>query len=241
MDGNGRWAKERWLPRVEGHRNGAKTVRMVVEESARLGVRYLTLFSFSTENWGRPQDEVGSLMFLFEQYLRSEVASLIENGVRLRAIGDLERLPDRVRLALSEAMKATEEGERLDLILAISYGGREEIVHSARRIAERVRSGELHPADITNADLRAGLYAPDVPDVDLLIRTSDEFRISNFLLWQIAYAEIVVTPTLWPAFSREEYRRCLTEFSSRQRRFGLVAEDEEEIEPQSTSVARGGE
>lgn len=224
MDGNGRWARSRFLPRVEGHRNGAKTVRMVVEECRRLGVEYLTLFAFSTENWQRPAEEVNSLMFLFMQYLASEADKLAENGIRLRACGDLSKLSPKVRDALQAAERRTAEGTSMELILAISYGGREELVHAARAIAEKVQQGALNPSEITADVMRQHLYLPHVPDPDLLIRTSDENRISNFLLWQLAYAEIVVTPVLWPAFNEEEFYRCLREFSGRKRRFGLTEE-----------------
>ncbi len=224
MDGNGRWAKARFLPRVAGHRAGAKTVREIVEESRALGVRYLTLFSFSSENWNRPAAEVQALMELFMHHLESELPTLVGNGVRLRAIGDLARLPEGVRERLDRAMEQSKHVDGLDLILAISYGARDEIVHAARSLAESVLAGQLAPADIGVEDFQRRLYAPDVPDPDVLIRTSDEYRISNFLLWQLAYTEIVVSPLLWPEFSREEYRRCLQEYAGRVRRFGLTDE-----------------
>lgn len=224
MDGNGRWAKRRFLPRVEGHRNGAKSVRMVVEESRRLGIRYLTLFAFSTENWRRPQDEVGGLMQLFVQYLESELELLLKNGIRLRAMGDLSRLPPSVREILRRNEERTEQLDGMELILAVSYGGREEIVQATRKIAQAIAVGELAPESITEETFGHFLYLPDVPDPDLLIRTSDETRISNFLLWQLAYSEIVVSSTLWPDFSRDEYYRCLNVFAGRNRRFGLTQE-----------------
>ncbi len=228
MDGNGRWARGRFLPRVEGHRAGAKSVRMIVEECRRLGIRYLTLFAFSTENWNRPQEEVTGLMKLFVAYLESELELLLKNGVRLRAIGSLDRLPPSVREILRRNEERTKDLDGLDLILAVSYGGREEILHAARVLAQRTRDGELDPANISEADLAGALYAPDVPDPDLLIRTSDEYRISNFLLWQLAYSEIVVTPVLWPDFSKDEFHRCLEEFRGRERRFGLTADQLEQ-------------
>ncbi|MBN8548875.1 MAG: isoprenyl transferase [Deltaproteobacteria bacterium] len=224
MDGNGRWAKKRFLPRVEGHRAGVKSVRMIVEESRRLGIRYLTLFAFSTENWQRPRDEVSSLMKLFAQYLESELELMLKNDIRLRAVGDLSRLPKEVQHSLQKNFDRTKDMQGMDLVLAVSYGGRDELVHAARRIAEKARSGELDPDSISEATITEHLYAPDVPDPDVLIRTSDENRISNFLLWQLAYSEIVVTPVLWPDFSKEEYTRCLQEFSGRTRRFGLTDE-----------------
>jgi undecaprenyl diphosphate synthase len=224
MDGNGRWARGRFLPRIEGHRAGAKTVRMVVEESRRLGVQYLTLFTFSTENWQRPPEEVSSLMLLFRQYLASELKTLAANGIRLRALGDLGKLSPATQDALRRAEEATAHLDGMELLLAISYGGREELVSMARRIAEEVKAGVLDPAAVDESVVRGRLYAPDVPDPDLLIRTSDENRISNFLLWQLAYSEIVVSPQFWPGFSKEEYHRCLREFSGRKRRFGLTDE-----------------
>ena len=224
MDGNGRWARKRLLPRVEGHRAGAKTVRMAVEECRRLGIRYLTLYTFSTENWGRPGAEVSALMKLFEHYLGSEIAALGKNNVRLRAIGELEKLPEGVRAALNKGMEDTLANDGLDLILAVSYGGREELTSAVQHIAKRVAAGELSAEQIDQKLIGQSLYAPDVPDPDLLIRTSGECRISNFLLWQLAYAEIVISPLFWPEFDKTEFSRCLDEYSSRQRRFGLTAE-----------------
>ncbi len=224
MDGNGRWAKRRFLPRIEGHRNGAKSVRMVVEECRRLGIRYLTLFAFSTENWRRPQDEVGGLMSLFVQHLESELGLLLKNGIRLRAMGDTSRLPASVREMLARNEERTKDMTGMDLILAVSYGGRDELVQAARKLAEAARAGEVDPAAISGESFARHLYLPDVPDPDLMIRTSDETRISNFLLWQLAYAEIVVSPVLWPDFSRDEFHRCLNVFAGRNRRFGLTQE-----------------
>jgi undecaprenyl diphosphate synthase len=197
---------------------------MVVEESRRLGVKYLTLFAFSTENWHRPGEEVAGLMTLFQQYLESELDTLLENGVRLRIMGDRSRLPAGVRDLMEKSEAKTAGLTGMELVLAISYGGREEIVQAARRLADMAARGEISPSDITSATFRSGLYLPDVPDPDLLIRTSDEFRISNFLLWQLAYAEIVVSPVMWPEFSRNEFHRCLHEFAGRERRFGLTEE-----------------
>jgi undecaprenyl diphosphate synthase len=224
MDGNGRWAKQRFLPRIEGHRNGARTVRMIVEECRRIGVRYLTLFAFSTENWGRPEDEVGGLMKLFVQYLEGEVELLLKNEVRLRAMGDLGRLSSSVREALARCEERTKHLDGMDLIIAVSYGGRGELVHAVQKIAESVKSGSLQPQDITDDLIGQSLYMPDLPNPDLLIRTSNEHRISNFLLWQLAYSEIVVSPLLWPDFSRDEFHRCLHVFAGRNRRFGLTQE-----------------
>ena len=222
MDGNGRWAKKRFLPRLEGHRNGAKTVRMVVEEARRLGIRHLTLFAFSTENWRRPEEEVGGLMHLFVQHLESELELLLKNDIRLRAMGNLSRLPAPVRELLRKNEERTKDLTGMDLILAVSYGGRDELVQGFRKLGKAIQSGELEPEEITEELISGSLYLPDVPDPDLLIRTSDETRISNFLLWQLAYSEIVVSPQLWPDFSRDELYRCLHVFAGRNRRFGLT-------------------
>lgn len=222
MDGNGRWAKKRFLPRLEGHRNGAKTVRMVVEEARKLGIRHLTLFAFSTENWRRPEEEVGGLMHLFVQHLESELELLLKNDIRLRAMGNLARLPAAVRELLQRNEERTKHLTGMDLILAVSYGGRDELVQGFRKLGKAIQSGELNPEAITEEMVSGSLYLPDVPDPDLLIRTSDETRISNFLLWQLAYAEIVVSSQLWPDFSRDELYRCLHVFAGRNRRFGLT-------------------
>lgn len=224
MDGNGRWARKRFLPRLEGHRNGAKTVRMVVEESRRLGIRHLTLFAFSTENWRRPQEEVGGLMGLFLQHLESELDLLLRNDIRLRAMGNLALLPRPVQELLRRNEEKTRNLTGMDLILAVSYGGRDELVQAMRGIGQRIQAGEVAPDSITEELISQSLYLPDVPDPDLLIRTSDETRLSNFLLWQLAYAEIVVSPQLWPDFSRDELYRCLHVFAGRNRRFGLTEE-----------------
>ena len=224
MDGNGRWARKRFLPRLEGHRNGAKTVRMVVEEARRLGIRHLTLFAFSTENWRRPEEEVGGLMHLFVQHLESELELLLKNDIRLRAMGNVAKLPAAVRDLLARNEERTKNLTGMDLILAVSYGGRDELVQGFRRLGKAIQAGELDPESITEEVVSGSLYLPDVPDPDLLIRTSDETRISNFLLWQLAYAEIVVSPQLWPEFSRDELYRCLHVFAGRNRRFGLTQE-----------------
>jgi undecaprenyl diphosphate synthase len=224
MDGNGRWARKRFLPRLEGHRNGAKTVRMVVEEARRLGIRHLTLFAFSTENWRRPEEEVGGLMHLFVQHLEAELELLLKNDIRLRAMGNVAKLPAAVRDLLARNEERTKNLTGMDLILAVSYGGRDELVQGFRKLGKAIQAGELDPESITEEVVSGSLYLPDVPDPDLLIRTSDETRISNFLLWQLAYAEIVVSPQLWPEFSRDELYRCLHVFAGRNRRFGLTQE-----------------
>ena len=224
MDGNGRWAKSRDLARIEGHQAGAISVRKIVEETRRQGIRYLTLFSFSSENWGREAKEVEGLMSLFTQYLESELDGLNKNGIRLRALGDLDRLPESVRVALARDLNQTENNIGLDLILAVSYGSRDEIVSAAKNLATQVRDGKIDVNDINKETFARALWTGDIPDPDLLIRTSGEMRISNFLLYQLAYTEIIVAPELWPDFHEESYLRCLDEYSQRERRYGLSSE-----------------
>jgi undecaprenyl diphosphate synthase len=224
MDGNGRWAKAQGQPRLEGHRAGAISVRKIVEESRRQGIRYLTLFSFSSENWGREPSEVDGLMSLFKQYLDSELEGLNKNGIRLRALGDIERLPKDVQDALNRDLNNTENNDGLDLILAVSYGSRDEIVSAAKKIALQVKTGEIDLEEIDKELFARNLWTHDIPDPDLLIRTSGEMRISNFLLYQLAYTEIIVAPELWPEFHEESFLRCLKEYASRERRYGLSSE-----------------
>jgi len=223
MDGNGRWAEARGLKRLEGHRAGAQSLRKVVEECRRQGVRYLTVFSFSSENWGRAKEEVEGLMGLFRQYLESELKTLLDNGIRLRAIGDLERLPLPVRALLNRDIEKTKTNEDLDLILAVSYGAIDEIVGAAKKLATLARDKKLNPSEIDADVFRSALYTHDIPDPDLLIRTSGEMRISNFLLFQLAYAEIVVAPELWPEFDEAALLRCFEDYGRRERRFGLTS------------------
>ncbi len=220
MDGNGRWARRRRWNRVRGHREGIESVRAVVRAARAAGVRYLTLFAFSTENWGRPAREIRALMGMLGRFLRAEVPDLRRNGVRVRAIGELDRLPAGARDALVWAEAQTRDGATLDLVLALSYGGRGEILHAVRAL---VASG-ADPEEIDEASFRAHLYAPDIPDPDLLIRTSGEMRLSNFLLWQLAYTEVVVSDVLWPDFRETEFRSALEAFACRERRFGLTTE-----------------
>jgi undecaprenyl diphosphate synthase len=221
MDGNGRWAKKRHLPRLQGHRMGRESVRTVVRTTAKIGIPYLTLYTFSLENWRRPKDEVAGLMVLLEEVLRAEYDELEENGVQLRAIGRLDMLPRSTRRVLDDTMGKLAKNKRLVLTLAVSYGGRAEIVDAARRIAEKAQRGEIDTADIDETEFQAALYQPDVPDPDLLIRTSGESRVSNFLLWQIAYAEILVTDVLWPDFREAELIDSIEAYRKRERRFGL--------------------
>ncbi len=222
MDGNGRWAKSRHLPRFEGHRVGAQSVRAIVKAAGELGVKYLTLYAFSVENWNRPKDEVDTLMKYLARYLKTELAELDRNNVRLEAIGQIWRLPEFVQKQLAETRAALARNNGLTLIIALSYGGRTEIVEAVREIAAKVRAGKLEPAEINERVLADHLYTRHWPDPDLLIRTSGEMRVSNFLLWQISYAEFVVTPTLWPDFRKPQLVEALEEYARRHRRFGGV-------------------
>jgi undecaprenyl diphosphate synthase len=220
MDGNGRWAEQRGLPRVAGHQAGADSVREIVRAAGSLGVEVLTLYSFSTENWGRPEDEVQALMALLERYLRDELAELTENRVRLSAIGQLDRLPATVREALRQVSAYTAGHDGLHLVLALSYGSRLEIVDAIRELARDVASGRIDPEAIDEAAVSARLWTRGLPDPDLLIRTSGEMRLSNFLLWQVAYSELYVTDVPWPDFRRPQLEEAFLTFGRRQRRFG---------------------
>ena len=222
MDGNGRWAKERSLPRVEGHRRGAESVRSVLRTAARLGVKYLTLYAFSVENWNRPQDEVDTLMKYLARYLKSEQREMNNNNVKLQSIGQTSRLPEFVRDQLEATRESLSQNTGTTLTLALSYGGRTELVDAVRGIAEKARDGEIDPAKISEQTISGHLYTSDMPDPDLLIRTSGEMRVSNFLLWQISYAELVVTDRLWPDFGEPEFCSAMEEFAGRNRRFGKV-------------------
>jgi undecaprenyl diphosphate synthase len=222
MDGNGRWAKKHLLNRLKGHEKGSETVRTVVRTCRQIGIRFLTLYAFSTENWQRPKTEVQALMGLLRRFLLSEQSEMLQNNIRLRTIGQVDRLPSKVRQALHETMAATKNNTAMDLILALSYGSRAEIVGMVQSLADKSKRGLLEPQAITAEMVAGHLYTREIPDPDLLIRTSGEMRISNFLLWQIAYAEIFVTPTLWPDFSKDELLQILNEFQHRERRFGTV-------------------
>jgi len=222
MDGNGRWANARGLPRAEGHRAGAESVREAVETCRQLGVDYLTLFAFSSENWSRPQKEIKALMKLLERFLRDKLPEMLKQNVRLHTIGRLEMLPEKCRLAIDNAIEHTRNNTGLNLILALSYGSREEITDAARALATKALAGEIAPEDIDDAMFARHLYTAGIPDPDLLIRTSGEFRISNFLLWQISYAEIVISPKNWPDFRNADLRAAVDEYSRRHRRFGRV-------------------
>ncbi|MBI9083952.1 MAG: isoprenyl transferase [Desulfobacterales bacterium] len=222
MDGNGRWAKKRLLNRVRGHEKGADTVRTTVRTAREIGLSHLTLFAFSTENWQRPKGEVTALMALLKNFLLTERREMMENGIRLNILGQVHRLPDGVREAIARVTADTGHNRDMTLNLALSYGGRTELVDAARSIAEAVAAGQLDPSAVDEACMADRLYTRDMPDPDLLIRTSGEMRVSNFLLWQIAYAEIFVTETLWPDFNREEFLSILRDYQGRERRFGKV-------------------
>lgn len=222
MDGNGRWATQQGLPRVIGHRAGTESVRRVVRACQDLDIGYLTLYSFSTENWARPSEEVAALMGLIEQQLRMEVAHLHGEGVRVRHLGRKDNLPASLQQALCEAEEMTANNPSLTLSLAVNYSGRAELCDAARKVAARVAAGELDAASITEDDLARALCLPDIPDPDLLVRTAGEMRISNYLLWQIAYAELWVTPVLWPEFGVTELLQAFHAYQLRQRKFGRV-------------------
>lgn len=222
MDGNGRWAKERHLPRVEGHRMGVESVRAVVRAAGEAGINYLTLYAFSVENWNRPKEEVDTLMKYLARFLKTEIPELNRNNVRLEVIGQIYRLPEFVQDQLQKTQAALAHNNGLTLILALSYGSRTEIIEAVRSIAAQAKEGNIEPAEIGEQTLAQHLYTRHWPDPDLLIRTSGEMRLSNFLLWQISYAEFVVTPTLWPDFRQPQFFEALEEYARRQRRFGRL-------------------
>jgi undecaprenyl diphosphate synthase len=220
MDGNGRWAQRRGLPRVAGHAQGANTVRVVVEACAQMGIKALTLYTFSTENWKRSKEEVDALMKMLKEHLRKELPSLLKNNIRFNTIGQPDGLPADVLKMLADAKEKTRQNSRLVLTLALNYGSRAEITNAARSIALDVKSGKLNPKDVTEDLFGMYLYTKDLPPVDLLIRTSGELRLSNFLLWQLSYSEIYVTEKFWPDFTKDDLQAAVAEFSSRQRRYG---------------------
>ncbi len=224
MDGNGRWAKNQGMLRVFGHENGAAAVRRTVETSARLGIKNLTLYAFSTENWKRPKFEVETLMKLLVHSLKTEFQTLHENDIKLNCIGNLDMLPKRVQRQLNEAIEKTRNNTRMTLTLALSYGAREEITSAVKQLAVKVKNNIISETDIDESIINQHLYTPHLPDVDLLIRTSGEHRISNFLLWQIAYAELYFTDVLWPDFSEEDFYRAIISYQQRERRFGKTSE-----------------
>ena len=220
MDGNGRWAESQGQPRVFGHRNGVRAVDDVTEAAAELGIEYLTLYAFSTENWGRPQQEVDALMTLLVETIRQEVPKLQENRIRLESIGDLTRLPENSRTTLLKAIADTKDNDRMTLVLALNYSAKWEIIEAVRSIAHGAAQGRIDPARVDEDMFTAALSTHGMPDPELLIRTSGESRISNFLLWQLAYAELHFTPTFWPDFRKEHFYQALVDFQARERRFG---------------------
>lgn len=224
MDGNGRWANKKGLNRVRGHEEGTESVRVVVRESRNLGIKWLTLYAFSEENWKRPRYEIDALMGILKRFLKSELNEMLERGIRFQTIGDTEKLPKDVQGIIKGTIEKTSLNSDMVLTLALSYGGRQEISLSIRKIAEEVRSGALRVEEITEDLISNFLYTKGMPDPDLLIRTSGEYRVSNFLLWQIAYTEIYITPVLWPDFRKEEYLLAIEEFQKRERRFGSAGE-----------------
>lgn len=224
MDGNGRWAKRFGRNRIFGHSSGVKAVRETCEGCAELGIKFLTLYAFSTENWNRPQTEVSALMTLLLKTIKSELKTLTKNDIRLKVMGDIKALPEGVGRELKEAMERTAGNKRMDLILALSYSGKSEITRAVRKIARKVQQGEISVNDINEELISDNLYTAGIPDPELLIRTSGEKRISNFLLWQSAYSEYYFTDVFWPDFGKEELYRAIVEFQNRERRFGKTSE-----------------
>jgi undecaprenyl diphosphate synthase len=223
MDGNGRWAQARGLPRHRGHAEGVVSVRVITKMARRLGVEALTLYSFSTENWGRPQSEVDALMGLLVHFLEAEQQLMLDEGIRLQVSGEMGRLVPKAREALTRTMEATAQGNRMVLNLALSYGSRQELVRATRLIAEEVAAGTLDPAAIDEASIEQRLYTAGLPELDLVIRTAGEMRLSNFLLWQVAYAELYVADIAWPEFREEAFEAALATFGLRERRYGLTS------------------
>lgn len=223
MDGNGRWAKSRGLPRTAGHKKGAEALRSLLVECQDMGIRYLTIYAFSSENWNRPQHEVSDLMQLLRFYLEKELRTLVKHGIRLKVIGDLSQVEPTIRKQIEAAEAKTKDNDRFQLTVALSYGARNEMLHAVRQIAEQVKSGELAADAISEDTISQHLYTAEIPDPDLLIRTGGEQRLSNFLLWQQAYTELFFTPVFWPDFSIEHFKAALGEYAKRERRYGTTA------------------
>lgn len=224
MDGNGRWARKKALNRILGHEEGTESVRVIVRTSRNIGIKWLTLYAFSEENWKRPKYEIDALMVILRRFLKSELQEMLDNGIRFQTIGRTDRLPQDVQELIDETIKKTSLNTDMVLSLALSYGGRQEISRAIQKIAEKVEAGDLQSGEITDELVSNFLYTSGMPDPDLLIRTSGEYRISNFLLWQIAYTEIYITSTLWPDFREEEFLSSIEEFQKRERRFGATGE-----------------
>lgn len=227
MDGNGRWAKSRGNIRSYGHKAGVDSVRDITEACAQIGVKYLTLYAFSTENWGRPKMEVNALMRLLASSLRKEADNLKENNIKLQTIGQIDRFPETCRRELREAIELTKDNDRLHLCLALSYSGRWDITEAVKKLARQVKDGDINPEDINDEMISAHLSTADIPDPELIIRTSGEYRLSNFLLWQLAYSELYITETYWPDFRREELYKAIQSFQQRERRFGKLSEEKQ--------------
>ncbi len=225
LDGNGRWAKAKGMPRTYGHIQGAKTVEEICEVAYNMGIQYLTVYAFSTENWNRPKEEVDALMKLLRNYMKNCLKRANQNNMCVRVIGEKSRLDEDIRKSIEELENATKDNTGLHFTIAINYGGRDELVRATRKIAERVASGEVKPEEITESMLNDNLDTAGYPDPDLMIRTCDELRISNFLLWQLAYTEFYVTPVPWPDFSKEELEKAVEAYNRRDRRYGLVKEE----------------
>ena len=224
MDGNGRWAKDRNKPRIFGHRSGVKAVKQTAEAAAEIGIEYLTLYAFSTENWSRPKLEVDALMALLVETTNKEIKTLMENNIRLEAIGDIDALPKHTKNALFKGMETTKDNTRMTLVLALNYSGKHELLNAIKNIGEKVKAGEIDPEEIDVALIDRMLYTADIPDPELLIRTSGEHRISNFLLWQSAYTEFYFTNIYWPEFSQEELHKAILDYQQRERRFGKTSD-----------------
>lgn len=224
MDGNGRWARQKTMNRVLGHEEGTESVRVIVRVSREIGIKYLTLYAFSEENWKRPKYEVAALMTILKRFLKSELKEMQENNIRFITIGRTHKLPEDVRSLIENTIDKTAKNTGMTLALALSYGGRQEFADAVQKIARRIVSGDIQPSDINEELISDFLYTAGMPDPDLLIRTSGEYRISNFMLWQIAYTELYVTPTLWPDFRKEEYLKAIEEYQKRDRRFGAAGE-----------------
>lgn len=224
MDGNGRWAKQRGMSRIRGHEEGAESVRVIVRATREIGIPWLTLYAFSEENWRRPKLEVEALMVLLKRFLQSEMREMLDNGIRFQAIGRLHKLPKDVQKTVRETAEKTASNREMVLTLALSYGGRQEITDAVRKMVQKAEAGEIRSSQVSEALVSEHLYTANMPDPDLLIRTSGECRISNFLLWQIAYAEIYMTPIYWPDFRKEQYIEALIEYQKRERRFGATGD-----------------
>ena len=222
MDGNGRWAKSRGLPRVYGHKKGAEVARHIIDKTCDLGIPYLTLFAFSKENWQRPEHEVQVLFMLLEDYLDKELPEMQKKGIRFRSIGDIEEFPKKLYNKIREVEEKTKNNKNMTLCLALNYGGKQDILRAVKKIVEGVKKGKILPENITEKLFKAHLHTSDIPDPDLLIRTSGELRISNFYLFQLAYTELYFTPVFWPDFNEEEYIKALISYQQRERRFGKV-------------------